>query len=159
MARCIAFHSYKGGTGKTTIACNLAALLAAKGYRVSLLDLDVYAPSIHSYFDHTPRRWINDMLSGDAAVQDVMVDMTGSLARRRSNSSDSSSNGNSSQKKMGGEGGSGGGRLWIGFSNPGKEEIYRMDGGMRNDSSKIQLLRKFVRLREDLISDKTYAVR
>lgn len=142
MARCIAFHSYKGGTGKTTIACNLAALLAAKGYRVSLLDLDVYAPSIHSYFDHAPRRWINDMLSGDAAVQDVMVDMTGAITRRGNNNS-------SSQKR----GGDGTGRLWIGFSNPGKEEIYRMDGGMRNDSSKIQLLRKFVRLREDLISE------
>lgn len=146
MARCIAFHSYKGGTGKTTIACNLAALLASKGYKVSLLDLDVYAPSIHSYFDHSPRRWINDMLSGDAQVGEVMVDMTAAVLGKGNSSS--GGNNNRQQQKEGGQG-----KLWIGFSNPGKEEIYRMDGGMRNDSSKIQLLRKFVRLREDLASE------
>lgn len=49
----IAFHSYKGGTGKTTIAANLAAFWALKGYRVALLDLDVYAPSLQSYFEAT----------------------------------------------------------------------------------------------------------
>ena len=57
MASCIAFHSYKGGTGKTTIAANLASLLAKKGYRVFLLDLDVYAPSLHSYFDKNPKKY------------------------------------------------------------------------------------------------------
>ena len=48
MTRSIVFHSYKGGTGKTTIAANFAALLTKKGYRVFLLDLDVYAPSLQS---------------------------------------------------------------------------------------------------------------
>ncbi|HEY7778319.1 MAG TPA: P-loop NTPase, partial [Nitrososphaeraceae archaeon] len=62
MSQCIAFHSYKGGTGKTTIACNLAAMLSLKGYNVSLLDLDVYAPSLHAYFGHNPDKWINDLL-------------------------------------------------------------------------------------------------
>ena len=28
---CIAFHSYKGGTGKTTIACNFAAFVGTEG--------------------------------------------------------------------------------------------------------------------------------
>ncbi len=64
MTSCIAFHSYKGGTGKTTIAANLAALLAKKGYRVFLLDLDVYAPSLQAYFGTKPKRWINDFLNG-----------------------------------------------------------------------------------------------
>ena len=76
MASCIAFHSYKGGTGKTTIAANLAALLAKKGYRVFLLDLDVYAPSLHSYFDKNPKRWINDFLNGTAEVRDIIMDVT-----------------------------------------------------------------------------------
>jgi chromosome partitioning protein len=39
----IAFHTYKGGTGKTTIASSFSALLAKSGYSVCLLDLDVYA--------------------------------------------------------------------------------------------------------------------
>jgi MinD-like ATPase involved in chromosome partitioning or flagellar assembly len=51
MIKIIAFHSYKGGTGKTTIAANFAAMLAKKVYRVFLMDLDVYAPSLHTYFD------------------------------------------------------------------------------------------------------------
>ena len=54
MTSCIAFHSYEGGTGKITIDANLAALLATKGYRLFLLDLDVYAPSLQAYFDKEP---------------------------------------------------------------------------------------------------------
>lgn len=81
MASCIAFHSYKGGTGKTTIAANLAALLAKKGYRVFLLDLDVYAPSLQAYFDKEPRKWINDFLNGTAEVGDVMMDLTSMIGK------------------------------------------------------------------------------
>ena len=66
LPRCIAFHSYKGGTGKTTIASNLAAMLVVRGYKVALLDLDVYAPSLHAYFDYSPSNWINNFLDGSA---------------------------------------------------------------------------------------------
>jgi MinD-like ATPase involved in chromosome partitioning or flagellar assembly len=76
MASCIAFHSYKGGTGKTTIGANLEALLAKKGCRVFLLDLEVYTPSLQAYFDKEPRKWINDFLTGTAEVGDVRMDLT-----------------------------------------------------------------------------------
>jgi MinD-like ATPase involved in chromosome partitioning or flagellar assembly len=63
MPNCIAFHSYKGGTGKTTIGANFAALLAKKGYRVFLLDLDVYAPSLQTYFNEKkPKKWIMEIV-------------------------------------------------------------------------------------------------
>src|SRR5919199_530606 len=137
MASCIAFHSYKGGTGKTTIAANLAALLAKKGYRVFLLDLDVYAPSLHSYFNMNPKRWINDFLNGSAEVGDIIVDVTSALA-------DVPSSGEQEKIK---------GKLWLGFSSPRKEEIYRLEGGSgKQETSKIQLLRRFILLREQLIS-------
>src|SRR6478736_3963418 len=76
MKNCIAFHSYKGGTGKTTIASNLSAFLAKKGYNVCLLDLDVYAPSLQIYFEQEPKKWINDYLYSDARIDDVMTDLS-----------------------------------------------------------------------------------
>src|SRR5437899_4977214 len=138
MAKCIAFHSYKGGTGKTTIACNFAAALVKKGYRVFLLDLDVSAPSIQAYFEKTPKRWINDFLINEANVEDLATDLTDVITEHEKQNVSASEN-----KK---------GKLWVGFCNPKKEEIYKIEGG-KEEISKMQLLRKFILLREQLISE------
>jgi len=45
--RIIAVASGKGGVGKSLVASSLALHLAQKGYRVGLLDLDLYGPSSH----------------------------------------------------------------------------------------------------------------
>src|SRR3989344_5552976 len=42
----IAVLSGKGGVGKTTIAVNMAALLAKKGYKVGLMDADIDCPNV-----------------------------------------------------------------------------------------------------------------
>src|SRR6202044_3789940 len=42
----IAVGSGKGGVGKTTLAVNLAIALARMGFKVGLLDADVYGPNV-----------------------------------------------------------------------------------------------------------------
>lgn len=49
----LAVASGKGGVGKTTIAVNVALALVKKGYKVGLLDADVYGPSIPLMLDIT----------------------------------------------------------------------------------------------------------
>lgn len=134
MAKCIAFHSYKGGTGKTTIASNIAAMLTKKGFRVFLLDLDVYAPSLLAYFDKKPKRWLNDYLLGDADIDDIMTDVT-PVIEDLANMKDGQLQG----------------KLWIGFCSVKKEDVYRLESGSQ-ESSKSQL-RRFILLREHLVKN------
>jgi chromosome partitioning protein len=134
MTKCVAFHSYKGGTGKTTLAGNFAAVLAKSGFRVCLLDLDVYAPSLQSYFTMEPRKWINDYLYSEAEVGEVMQDLTSKVSEMFTEKEDNIK-----------------GKLWVGFCNSKKEEIYKLEGGA--DTTRKQFLRRFILLREQLITN------
>jgi chromosome partitioning protein len=134
MVKCIAFHSYKGGTGKTTIAANFAAMLAKKGYRVFLIDLDVYAPSLHTYFEMEPMKWVNDFLNGTAETTDVLMDLTHTVINANNNIPVN-------------------GKLYVCFCNPEKEEIYKLDYSGKQDTTRMRLVRRLILLREHILSD------
>jgi chromosome partitioning protein len=97
----IAAHSYKGGTGKTTLITNIAATYAKQGLNVGLIDLDMFAPSLSIYFKKTPQMYINDLLSGDAELSDILVELSTELDLK--------------------------GKLWVGFANPRKEAIQEIE--------------------------------
>src|SRR5919107_5521733 len=132
MTYSIAFHSYKGGTGKTTIASNLSAFLAKEGHSVCLLDLDIYAPSLQTYFEITPRKWINDYLYGDAKFNDVITDIS-SLIFKKDDNGISSSNG----------------KLFVGLCASKKDDFIKLEGG--NSDFRKQLFHKLIMFREKLI--------
>jgi chromosome partitioning protein len=138
MTRAVAFHSYKGGTGKSTIGSNMAALMAKRGLKVVLLDLDVYAPSLQGYFHWNPKKWINDFLFENAEADEIIEDLTGVLKGFRTS--------DSQEVKIDGT-------FLVGFSNTSKDEIYRLDGAVRQEASKVQLLRKFILLREEIAAN------
>lgn len=83
MGKVIAVHSFKGGTGKSFVAANLALTCARRGRNVCILDLDFRAPSLGITFpDAVPEYTMNDYLDGYCRPEDMLVDMTSQYATR-----------------------------------------------------------------------------
>lgn len=78
MSVVVSVHSFRGGTGKSNTTANVAALLAAQGSRVAVVDTDVQSPGIHVLFGlaDTPRPGLNDYLWGSSSIIDVALDVT-----------------------------------------------------------------------------------
>lgn len=78
--RIVATHSFRGGTGKSNLTGNLAAILAARGQRVAIIDSDIQSPGIHVLFGIEPEQLtptLNDYLWGRCAVEAAAHDVSG----------------------------------------------------------------------------------
>jgi septum site-determining protein MinD len=82
MARIISIHSFRGGTGKSNTTASLAAVLAADGLRVGVIDTDIQSPGIHILFGLAGEQIsasLNDYLWHNRDIKDTALDMTPSL--------------------------------------------------------------------------------
>ena len=129
----LAFHSYKGGTGKTTLITNLAALYAENGMNVCLLDFDLYAPSLSMYFRKKPAVCLNDLLrgdldkpGGDLDTSTLLTDVGSELGLK--------------------------GKLLLGFSSPNKEDIDEIEF-QHNQKWQLKAIRRFQSFRNQLFHE------
>ena len=79
MSKIISIHSFRGGTGKSNTAANLAVLLAAENHRVGVIDTDIQSPGIHVLFglnESTMTHSLNDYLFGKCAIEQTAVNVT-----------------------------------------------------------------------------------
>jgi chromosome partitioning protein len=137
MTYSIAFHSYKGGTGKTTLASNLSAFLAKKGYKVCLLDLDLYAPSLQTYFEINPKKWLNECLYYNVTFDDVLTDLSYLVSEKKGEGQSSLS----SFK----------GKLYVGLSDFNKDDFIKLEGS--NSDFRKQSFHRLIVFREHLIKN------
>ena len=67
----VAIASGKGGVGKSTVTANLAVTLAKMGFKVGILDADIYGPSIPIMFDVEAERPLAVNIDGKSKMKPV----------------------------------------------------------------------------------------
>jgi len=129
MGKIIAVHSYKGGTGKTLISVNLAAILVRHGRKVCLLDLDFRAPSLSTVLKiEKAEYWLNDYLNGTCEIDKVLIDLSDRI-----------------QNKC---------KFFVGLANPTTEAIRDMTA--KDRKWEMRALGRLLALRNSLLNDKAF---
>ena len=67
----VAIASGKGGVGKSTVTANMAVTLAKMGFKVGVLDADIYGPSIPLMFDVSSEKPLAVNIAGKSKMKPV----------------------------------------------------------------------------------------
>lgn len=67
----VAVASGKGGVGKSTVTANIAVTLAKMGFKVGVLDADIYGPSIPIMFDVTMEKPLSVNVEGKSKMKPI----------------------------------------------------------------------------------------
>lgn len=129
MSKIIAVHSYKGGTGKTSMSVNIAATLAKNGKKVCLFDLDFRAPSLFAILKaQNVETWFNDYLNNSCEIDKALVDMSPRIP--------------------------GNGKFFACLANPATEAIRDMSS--KDRKWEMRALGRILALRESMIRDQKF---
>lgn len=121
----IALHSYKGGTGKTLLAVNLATLFTQLGKKVCLLDFDLRAPSLGSIFKRKREFFINDFLYKACKIENFLTEVNNLPISKD--------------------------RFLVGLANPSTEAIREVNG--KDKKWEMQALGRLLTLKTSLLND------
>jgi MinD-like ATPase involved in chromosome partitioning or flagellar assembly len=129
MSKIIAVHSYKGGTGKTSMSVNLAATFAKEGKKVCIFDLDFRAPSLFAILK-TPNAeyWLNDYLNNNCEINKALIDLSSRIP--------------------------GDGKFYACLANPSTEAIRDMSS--KDRKWEMRALGRLLALKETLIRDQKF---
>src|SRR5215510_10865338 len=83
MSKVIPIHSFRRGTGKSTILINLVTMSAAQGRRVGIVDTNLQSQSVHTMVtldDEQISSRLNDYLLGRCDISQTVYDATSRVA-------------------------------------------------------------------------------